>query len=266
MSKWTEATCIANGIHLHYLRTGGSKPPLILLHGLMTSGPCWTGLARSLENEYDVIMPDARGHGQSDTPALGYSYFDHADDVMGLGRVLNLSSYILLGHSMGGMTAAVVASRKPAPLRSLILADPPFLDPGIQIEVWESEVREQHRKLLDMPIGEVIADAKARHPGRSQETIELLSRARHQTSLAAFEVLRPPAPDYEELIREIRVPSLLVLGERGVVSEKMARDLQLINSNLQTTLIPNTGHSLHLDQPEAFASLVNFFLKTIQKN
>jgi pimeloyl-ACP methyl ester carboxylesterase len=55
----------ANGIHIHYLRTGGCKPPLVLLHGLTGSGACWIPLARALEGEYDVLMPDARGHGNS---------------------------------------------------------------------------------------------------------------------------------------------------------------------------------------------------------
>ncbi len=53
--------CDANGINIHYLRTGGSKPPLVLLHGLTGSGACWSPLARALEGEYDVMMPDARG-------------------------------------------------------------------------------------------------------------------------------------------------------------------------------------------------------------
>ncbi|MGQ3892906.1 alpha/beta fold hydrolase [Legionella sp. CNM-4043-24] len=65
MSGWTTGICEANGIDVHYLRTGGSKPPLVLLHGLMLNGLCWMPLARILEEDYDVIMPDARGHGYS---------------------------------------------------------------------------------------------------------------------------------------------------------------------------------------------------------
>src|SRR5579862_9539596 len=76
MAGWTTGTCEANGIDVHYLRTGGEKPPVILLHGLMTSGACWSPLARTLEENYDVIMPDARGHGYSGVPDHGYSYHD----------------------------------------------------------------------------------------------------------------------------------------------------------------------------------------------
>src|SRR5271157_2904247 len=68
MTNWMSGTCEANGVNIHYLRTGGYKPPLVLLHGLTGSGACWIPLARALEGEYDVLMPDARGHGSSSTP------------------------------------------------------------------------------------------------------------------------------------------------------------------------------------------------------
>jgi N-formylmaleamate deformylase len=59
MPSWVTGFHEANGIRIHYLRTGGDKPPLVLLHGLTGNGACWTPLARSLESEYDVVMLDA---------------------------------------------------------------------------------------------------------------------------------------------------------------------------------------------------------------
>jgi len=176
----------------------------------MANGLCWTGLARALENEFDVIMPDARGHGNSSAPDFGYRYEDHANDVVGLINALKLTPPpILLGHSMGGMTAAVVANRKPNLLRGLVLADPTFLSPGVQREVCDSGVADQHRRMLTMSFSEVVADARNRHPDRSAETLELFARARLQTSMAAFGVLTPPNPDYKKLVSAIDVPSLI---------------------------------------------------------
>src|ERR1044071_1522108 len=117
MTNWASAVCEVNGIGIHYLRTGGAKPPLVLLHGLTGSGACWSPLARALEVEFDVVMPDARGHGDSSAPPHGYRYEDHARDVMDLMRGLGLAAPVLLGHSMGGMTAAVVASQMSAAIR-----------------------------------------------------------------------------------------------------------------------------------------------------
>ena len=263
MTYWDTADCETNGINIHYTRTGGSKPPLILLHGLMTSGVCWTGLARVLEKEYDVIMPDARGHGNSSVPEFGYRYDDHANDVIGLINFLRLPAPILLGHSMGGMTAAVVASRKPNLLRGLVLADPTFLSPKVQRKVLDGDVAEQHRKMLNMSLDEVMADARNRHPNRSEETLELFARARLQTSMAAFDVLTPPNPDYKILVSAIDVPSLIVFGDNGVVSSVVAKELQRLNPKLQAEQIMEAGHSVHLDQPERFASIIVSFLRSI---
>ena len=145
MTNWMTGICEANGINIHYLRTGGAKPPLVLLHGLTGSGACWSPLARALEGEYDVVMPDARGHGNSSTPLDGYRYEDHASDVVGLIQGLGLAAPVLLGHSMGGMTAALLASQLGTAIRAVILADPTFLNPQRQCEVHESDVVEQRR-------------------------------------------------------------------------------------------------------------------------
>src|SRR5580658_4154405 len=160
MTNWMSGVCEANGIHIHYLRTGGCKPSLVLLHGLTGNGACWIPLARVLEGEYDVVMPDARGHGNSSTPLNGYGYEDHASDVVGLIQGLGLVAPVLLGHSMGGMTAAVVASQIATAIRGVILADPTFLNPERQREVYESDAVEQHRQLLSLDKGEVLAQAR----------------------------------------------------------------------------------------------------------
>lgn len=136
MTRWTDGLCRANGIDIHYLRTGGPGQPVVLLHGLTGSGACWSPLAQALEGEYDVVMPDARAHGHSSTPPDGYRYEDLANDVMGLIEGLGLPAPVVLGHSMGGMTAAVVASRRAAAIRGVILVDPTFLSPATARSAW----------------------------------------------------------------------------------------------------------------------------------
>ena len=263
MTDWSTIICEANGINIHYIRTGGNRQPLILLHGLMANGVCWTCLAHALEEKYDVIIPDARGHGKSSVPDHGYRYEDHANDVTGLINALRLPPPILLGHSMGGMTAAVVASRKPNLLRGLILADPAFLIPKVQREVRDSDVADQHRRILNMSLDEVVEEARAKHPNRSLEILELFARARLQTSMSAFDVLTPPNPDYKQLVSEIDVPSLLVFGDKGVVSSVVAEELKNLNSRFQIEQIREAGHAVHLDQPERFADIVKSFLRSI---
>jgi pimeloyl-ACP methyl ester carboxylesterase len=263
--KWMAGVCEANGINVHYLRSGGgSKPQVVLLHGLTGSGACWSSLARSLEDDYDVVMPDARGHGNSSKPLHGYRYSDHASDVVGLIRGLGLSAPFLLGHSMGGMTAAVVASEGATVIRGVVLVDPTFLSPRSQREVHESDVIEQHRRLLGSDKSEVAAQLRVRHPDRSAELIEVLAEARLQTRIDAFEVLTPPNPDYHRLISTIDVPLLLVIGGNGaVVSLETARELLRLNPRLRLEQIPDTGHGIPYDRPDRLAALVRSFLRSL---
>ncbi|HVV46026.1 MAG TPA: alpha/beta hydrolase, partial [Bryobacteraceae bacterium] len=198
-NNWVSGVCHANGIHIHYLRTGGCKPPLVLLHGLTGSGRCWMPVSRALEGEYDVIMPDARGHGKSSAPPEGYRYEDYANDVVALNQELGLSAPVLVGHSMGGMTAAVIAGQRATEVRGVVLADPTFLSLQRQREVHESDVAGQHCRLLRLNETHLVAQLRARHPHRSPGIIELLAEARLETRIQAFGILTPPNPEYREL-------------------------------------------------------------------
>ncbi|MDR2270184.1 MAG: alpha/beta hydrolase [Sphingobacterium sp.] len=263
MTGWSTSYCEVNNIIIHYTRTGGDKPPLILLHGLMTSGLCWIDLATALEKDYDIIMPDARGHGESSKSGHGYLYEHHANDIIGLIESLKLSPANLLGHSMGGMTVALASTYKPTLFRSVVLADPTFLTLEVQHQVYKSDVIDQHRKVLAMSLDELISSAQIRYPNRSKRTIETFAKARLQTSIHAFEVLTPPNPDFRELVRNITVPCLLLFGDRGIISSAVANELKDLNSLLESKQIFNAGHSLHLDQPDCFLSEVRSFLQSI---
>lgn len=260
---WTRGVCEANGVRLHYLRTGGDKPAVVLLHGLMGSGACWTDLARALEDDFDVVMPDARGHGDSSAPDHGYRYDDLASDVDGLVRGLALATPVLIGHSMGGMTAAVVASRAGAPVRALVLIDPTFLSPERQREVFDSDVAEQHRRVLGSTKAELVAQAHARRPERALELVEAQAEARLKTSMAAFAVLAPPNPDHRELVRAIAVPTLLVIGDDPVVTLAMATALRASNPRVRVAQIADAGHGLPFDQPARLREVVLGFLRAL---
>jgi N-formylmaleamate deformylase len=262
MATWMRGVHEANGVRLHHLRTGGDLPPVVLLHGLMGSGACWTPVARGLEREFDVVMPDARGHGASSAPPHGYRYDDHARDVVGLIQGLGLSRPVLLGHSMGGMTAAVVAGGRAVDLRGLVLVDPTFLSPERQREVHASDVAGQHRQVLELSQAELLAQARARHPRRSPELIELLVEARRNTRLEAFDVLTPPNPAYREVVGAIDVPTLLVIGDRSpVVTPELAAELRGLNPRVRVEQVREASHGLPYDQPERLGAVVASFLR-----
>ena len=83
-AHWSEGDIFANNIRQHYYRTGGEKPPLLLLHGFNEYGLTWLRVAKELERDYDIIMLDARGHGHSDGITSGFSTPLLMEDVVGV--------------------------------------------------------------------------------------------------------------------------------------------------------------------------------------
>src|SRR5919202_2527380 len=126
MAEWFSGEVETNGIRMHYYRTGGDKPPLVLAHGATDNGLCWTRVARALESDYDVIMPDARGHGLSEAPAAGYGTAERAADLAGLIRRLGLDRPAVAGHSMGAATTLRLVADYPELASCAVLEDPGF--------------------------------------------------------------------------------------------------------------------------------------------
>ena len=152
----------------------------------------------------------------------------------------------------------MAASRNPKLLRGLILADPTFLSPKGQREIHDSDVADHHWRILNTSLDEVVAETLIRRPDRSLDTLDLIARARLQTSMNAFDVLMPSNPDYMQLVSAIDVPSLLVIGDTAsVVSTAVAVELQRLNPRFQVERIREAGHGVPYDQPERFAVVVN---------
>ena len=104
-THWTKNDININGVSLHYCRTGdGSKPPLVLAHGFSDNSLCWLQTALDLEASYDIIMPDARGHGLSARVQPGQRV-DMCADLVGIIQALGLQRPVIGGHSMGAMVA-----------------------------------------------------------------------------------------------------------------------------------------------------------------
>ena len=122
--KWSSSEVSINNIQIYYTRTGGEKPPVILLHGGMDNGLCWSRVALTLQKDFDVIMPDARLHGKSSSQGIEFSTQLLVDDVVALINRLNLPPVWVVGHSMGGRTAAILASQHSELIKGIVLEEP----------------------------------------------------------------------------------------------------------------------------------------------
>tara|TARA_B100000674_G_C37907716_1_gene946969 strand:+ start:928 stop:1719 length:792 start_codon:yes stop_codon:yes gene_type:complete len=109
-------------LSLNFIEKGNSKKSILLLHGLFGSSANWNSIGAKLEDQYRVIIPDLRNHGQSPQSSV-MSYRAVGQDIITLIDKLNISKCLLLGHSMGGKVAMQVALTYPERINGLSVID-----------------------------------------------------------------------------------------------------------------------------------------------
>jgi len=267
---WQTGYVETNGLRLHYTRTGGNKPPLVLAHGVTDAGPCWTPVAEVLAVEYDAIMVDARGHGHSDAPERGYGPADQAADLAGVITGLGLNRPAVLGHSMGAATALVLAGSRPDLTGAILLEDPP---------VWwtertdSPEVIERRTAVKERAIGQkrktredLIAGQRAEQPGWSDAELEPWADAKQRFSpnvLSVYDQDNGANVDWQAVLRRITCPALLITGdpERGaIVTDASAAALAALVPHLEIAHVPGAGHNIRRDQFTRYMEVVRGFL------
>ena len=104
-----------------YVRTAGSGPPLVLLHGFNSSGASWEPFLEPLAREYTLIVPDLRGHGRSTNPSHAFTHRQAAQDVFALLDRLGVDGFRAMGMSTGAMTLLHCATGQPARVKAMVL-------------------------------------------------------------------------------------------------------------------------------------------------
>jgi pimeloyl-ACP methyl ester carboxylesterase len=231
---WTEGYVMANGIRLHYWRTGGAKPPLVLAHGSSDDGLCWTSLATVFQDRYDIIMFDARGHGLSDPPTAADPPDVQVEDLAGLIKALKLEKPILMGHSMGSASVAHFAAKYPDVPKAVILEDPglvrPATAPATGTAPATPTVEERQATLLarnNLTEAALVADCMKNSPKWGQAECEFWApskRRHHPHTIRATPAARPPM---REVLPKITAPTLILKadaqGELRTQNEEVAR-------------------------------------------
>ncbi len=262
LNNWSEGDIQANGIKLHYYRTGTQKPTVLLAHGLTDNGLCWTRLVKALVADYDFVILDARGHGLSEHT---HSYLpeDHAQDLLAVINELKLGPATILGHSMGALNAAYLAAFHPDAVKCLVLEDPPWPATPEHIsreeEGWRKNLAVQRTEDLD----DILSQGQEENP--NWDPLEFLAWAESKRQLDPNVVSWLNAGkslnNWRDEVRLISCPSLLITGDTDVrISPEVAAEAQSLNSSLETVFIDNAGHSVRRDQFDAYLKAVKGFL------
>jgi N-formylmaleamate deformylase len=273
MPKYKEGDLIINGVKIHYYRTGGQKPPIVLLHGATDNGLCWTPVAELLAENHDVIMPDARGHGLSDRLDKSATFMSPANEVAGLVKQLGLQKPIIMGHSMGASTTVSIAVAYPSLPKAIILEDPGWRTP----EFAKSEIAEEEMKQRDAfikslaelgkrPLDEIMVEGRKINVGWSEAELKPWAKSKQQFDPELFTKPLLDPRSYEELVPQIDCPTLLIISDGGIVKKEAAENAARLwksKKPFKWVLIKGAGHNIRREQFKEYQAVLFDFLKSL---
>jgi pimeloyl-ACP methyl ester carboxylesterase len=259
---------MANGIRIHYVRTGGSKPPLLLAHGFSDNGLCWTPVAQALEGDFDVIMPDARGHGLSDAPETGYDTEDRVADLVGFIQALERERPALMGHSMGANTVAFTAATYPDLVGCAILEDPPWRELTFAPEEAQARAKQRRAEIIERKTRTrqaLMISCREAHPTWPEAELGPWADSKLQLSPNVVNRWSPPPMHWSEVAAKIACPTLMITAdpsEGAIVTPQLARATVGMNANVRVVHISGAGHSIRRERFDQYMQTVTEFLAT----
>jgi N-formylmaleamate deformylase len=278
MSNWCDGYVNSNGLKIHYYRTGGDKPKVIFNHGAGDDGLCWTHVVKEIENDYDVIMTDARGHGKTDSGKGDYSTAQRVADLAGLIQVLGLDRPVIGGHSMGADTAMNFAAVHPDMTRGIFLEDPPIILPGEIFGDGKQELKAEDIgkmmakfmrifKLMPKFIG--IRMARKSNPAYPDDEIIPWVNSKKRVSfdfVNAMASMRLDSAAPFDVFRKITVPVLLFTGDKekmSIVSPVAAQQAASVNEKVKVIHLEGASHDIRRTRFDGYMPALKNFLKEI---
>ncbi|MBN2351371.1 MAG: alpha/beta hydrolase [Spirochaetales bacterium] len=274
-AHWTQNDVSVAGARLHYYRTGrGDKRPLVLVHGFSDNGLCWVQAARDLESEYDVIMPDMRGHGLSGRLRPGEDV-DMAADLAELIRDLKLKRPVVCGHSMGAGASYGLAVRFPDLAGALILEDPPWWMPGRMPpppdgREAENPMRQWASELPAHSLEDLLEEYGGDHPSWPEDLLHAMCESKKQLDQGMvdflFERMNLPGADWMATIGRFTTPLLVLAGSPelgGIVTPEVVARIRELKPDATVVVVPGVGHLIRFDAFPAFMSAVRAFLERL---
>ena len=266
-----------NGTRL-YVRVGGHGAAVVMLHGFADTGDMWAPLAIVLMRDHTVIVPDLRGMGLSDHPDTGYTKKNQALDIAGVMDALMVQKVDLVTHDIGNMVGYALAAQYPDRITRWVVIDAPL--PGIgdwdQIKqsplLWhfnfrgpdeERLVAGRERIYLDRFYDELSADPKKIDEATREHYAKLYAQphAMHD-AFEQFGAFNQDAIDNKALLAKVGKLNMPVLafGAEKSLGAGEAEILRFVASNVTGGIVPESGHWIMEENPQATIKLVTEFL------
>jgi pimeloyl-ACP methyl ester carboxylesterase len=250
---------------LHLIRHGdGPAPPLLIAHGLFGSARNWGAIARALADRGPVLCVDMRNHGQSPQDAR-HGYADLAADLAGV-IAAHGGPADVLGHSMGGKAAMMLALTRPELVRRLIVADIAPVAYGHSQQGLIDAMRGldltaiSNRSEAERSLAAAVPDAGVR--AFLLQSLDLkASPPRWRINLDALAANMPAILGWPETEASFAGPALFLAGALSeYVRPEHRQAIRARFPAARIARIPGAGHWLHADRPEAVAAAIRAFL------
>jgi 3-oxoadipate enol-lactonase len=244
-----------NGISIAYER-GGKGTPLVLLHGYPLDHSIWVPIVPWLENDFDLILPDLRGFGESDASTGNYGMADLAADVAGLLNGLDIWQAGIVGHSMGGYAALAFVRAYPQRVLGLglvasqVLADTPEKKAGRYQEADDILANGVQKVAEGMSV-KLTADTNL------QARLKSLILRQLPEGLAGALRAMADRPDASALLPGSNFPLVLIHGlADALIPVERARSVKAILPNAHLTEISDVGHMPMMEAPQVTAEAI----------
>lgn len=280
MTPFGQDKCIAiNGLQLHYVEWGSrGNPALVLLHGFQSNAHTWDTFSQATADTYHVLALDQRGHGDTSwAPDGNYAAASSVSDIAGFITALHLAPAVVIGHSMGGRHAAMIAAEHPEQVKKVVIVDTAAEFPATRLAA-----RHQQSAAAAPPppetfdtFEEVVQNGIKQYPLTPEVELRHANyhnlyrgadgkwRWRWDINLLQWRRQHPGTPgDLYTYLRRIQCPTLLIRGQRSpLLTPEVAQKMIQALPNGRTVDIANAAHTVNADNAKEFNAVTAAFLK-----
>ncbi len=252
---------------LFFQSVGNNEKKILILHGLFGMSDNWMGLANQWSKNYTVICPDLRNHGRS-PHSHSFGYYPMLDDIIQLIDNLNIHEVFLLGHSMGGKLAMILALEYPELVSKLCIADispinyPPTRHSDL-LEIMQSVNFDLFQKRSDIEtwMNQKIKEDRLKHFILKNIKSNSNGRFSWKLNLQAISENIVDIFEFPNIPNSFSKPTLFLKGEfSDYISSSDLHAVSHYFPLAKSSTVPKAGHWIHADNPSAFSSeVISFF-------
>ena len=262
-------------VAVHYAEwtaeAGNDTPAYLFIHGITGRHETWIDVIDGIRSGARAIAVDLRGHGRSGHTPGAYRVPDYARDVAALIDELELGPVIIVGHSLGGMTALHLAATRPDLTTALVLEDPPLFGRDIMENVFPERLERfgdgGRLSGSGLSVTEMANSLRTMYPDLPEDAAQRRAMSHFVTDADAIMHVYDQRIDWsgeiESIMRSVQCPVLLQQGKidfGGWMRDEDGTRAEELIPNCELAVWDDTGHSLHSEHPERFIGQVNEFV------